>query len=145
VSDEAKKQAAEDKKKRDAEKRDEEKKKRAAAAAAAKADARTDSKTDPKKTTSGTGATRTTKTDPKVAVATGDGYLVAYTTPWAKVVIDGKDSGKMTPIAPRAKIALPPGKHKVTFVVGRENWSYIVTIKAGETSKITKDLPVSTQ
>jgi hypothetical protein len=74
-----------------------------------------------------------------------NGYLVAYTTPWAKVSIDGKDTGKMTPIAPRAKIALPPGKHKVTFVVGRESWSYTVTIKAGETSKITKDLPVSSQ
>ena len=71
------------------------------------------------------------------------GYLVAYTTPWAKVSIDGKDTGKMTPIAPRAKIALTPGKHKVTFVVGRESWSYTVTIKAGETAKITKDLPVS--
>jgi len=79
----------------------------------------------------------------KTDVAATDGYLVAYTTPWAKVVIDGKDTGKMTPIAPRAKISLAPGKHKVTFVVGRENWSYTITINAGETSKVTKDLPVS--
>jgi serine/threonine protein kinase len=140
VSAEDRKKAAEEKKKRDEERRArrEEDEKKKLADAAAKKDA-------PRKTTGGTGATKTTKTDPKVAVATGDGYLVAYTTPWAKVVIDGKDTGKMTPIAPRAKIALPPGKHKVTFVVGRENWSYTVTIKAGETSKITKDLPVSTQ
>ncbi len=79
----------------------------------------------------------------KPPAATGDGYLVAYTTPWAKVLLDGKDTGKMTPIAPRAKIGLTPGKHKVTFVVGRESWSYNVTITAGETTKLTKDLPVS--
>jgi eukaryotic-like serine/threonine-protein kinase len=90
-------------------------------------------------TGSGSGAVKTTKSDDP------NGYLVAYTTPWAKVSIDGRDTGKMTPIAPRAKIALPPGKHKVTFVVGRESWSYTVTIKAGETSKITKDLPVTSQ
>ena len=92
-----------------------------------------------KKVGAGTGPVKTTKTDDP------NGYLVAYTTPWAKVSLDGKDTGKMTPIAPRAKIALPPGKHKVTFIVGRESWSYTVTIKAGETSKITKDLPVSSQ
>jgi hypothetical protein len=81
---------------------------------------------------------------PSAATGADDvGYLVAYSTPWAKVLIDGKDTGKMTPIAPRAKIALPPGKHKVTFVVGRESWSYTVTITAGETSKLTKDLPVT--
>src|SRR6185312_5434923 len=34
------------------------------------------------------------------------GYLVANTQPWAKVIIDGKDTGKTTPIAPRSKIAL---------------------------------------
>ncbi|MCB9573734.1 MAG: hypothetical protein H6709_16770 [Kofleriaceae bacterium] len=92
---------------------------------------------------SGSSTTRTARTDPKVDAKSGDGYLVAYTTPWAKVLIDGKDSGKMTPIAPRAKIKLEAGKHKVTFVVGRESWSYTISINPGETTKITKDLPVS--
>ena len=106
-------------------------------------DRKPDTRTE-RKTTQERPVRTTPKPDPKVAKATNEGYLVAYTTPWAKVLIDGKDTGKMTPIAPRAKIALTPGKHKVTFVVGRETWSYWVTIKGGETSKITKDLPVAT-
>jgi hypothetical protein len=33
----------------------------------------------------------------------------------------------------------------VTFIVGRESWSYTVTITAGETTKISKELPVTQQ
>jgi len=71
------------------------------------------------------------------------GYLIAWTTPWARVFIDGKDTGKMTPIAPRARIALTPGTHKVTFVVGAERFSYSVDVAAGETLRLKKDLPVA--
>jgi len=71
------------------------------------------------------------------------GYLTAYATPWAQVAIDGKPTGKMTPITPQGKIPLPPGVHKITFTVGREKFTYSVKIEAGKTSKITKDLPVT--
>ena len=59
--------------------------------------------------------------------------------------IDGKDTGKMTPIASRARLALAPGKHKLTFVVtsSGEIFHFTITIKAGETLKIVKQLPVT--
>ena len=95
-----------------------------------KTDGKTDPKTDPK----------VVKTDPK---AENVGYLTAYATPFAQVAIDGKPTGKTTPITPMGKIALSPGIHKVTFSVGREKFTYSVKIEAGKTAKITKDLPVS--
>jgi serine/threonine protein kinase len=71
-----------------------------------------------------------------------DGYLVANTTPWARVFIDGKDTGKMTPIASRARIPLSPGRHVVTFVVGDQRFDYTVFIKAGEDVRLMKQLPI---
>ncbi len=72
--------------------------------------------------------------------ATGDGYLVANTQPWAKVIIDGKDTGKTTPIAPRSKIALKPGKHTVTFVANGKKFNFDVAIKPGEDTRLIKQL-----
>ncbi|MCA1665083.1 MAG: hypothetical protein LC659_12580, partial [Myxococcales bacterium] len=68
------------------------------------------------------------------------GYLVANTQPWAKVIIDGKDTGKTTPIAPRSKIALKPGKHVVTFVVNGKKFNFDVAIKPGEDTRLIKQL-----
>ncbi len=79
--------------------------------------------------------------DPKADATVG--YLTAYATPFAQVAVDGKATGKTTPITPMGKIALSPGIHKVTFSVGREKFTYTVKIEAGKTAKITKDLPVS--
>jgi hypothetical protein len=71
------------------------------------------------------------------------GYLTAYATPFAQVSVDGQPTGKSTPITPMGKIALPPGIHKVTFVVGRQTFTYSVKIELGKTAKISRDLPVS--
>jgi hypothetical protein len=68
------------------------------------------------------------------------GYLVANTQPWAKVIIDGKDTGKTTPIAPRSKIALKPGKHVVTFVANGKKFNFDVVIKASEDTRLIKQL-----
>ena len=76
------------------------------------------------------------------AAAPEPGFLLAYTTPYAKVVVDGVDTGKITPITPRAKIPLSPGDHKVTFVVGREKMTFRVKIVAGKDTKLIKDLQV---
>ncbi len=84
-----------------------------------------------------------TRPKPKVAAsAKGKGFLVANTKPWAKVLVDGKDTGKTTPILPRAKIGLKPGNHKVTFVVSGKKFHYTVKIVAGETARLIKKLPV---
>jgi hypothetical protein len=70
----------------------------------------------------------------------GDGFLIANTHPWAKVFIDGKDSGKTTPIGPRDRIPVKPGKHTITFVANDKRVNVDVVIKAGEESKIVRDL-----
>jgi len=69
---------------------------------------------------------------------------VASTTPWAKVLVDGKDIGRNTPIVPRSKIELSPGQHKVTFVAqGKgKRFDFKVIIKAGETTRLIEKLPV---
>jgi len=71
-----------------------------------------------------------------------DGYLVANTIPWAKVIIDGKDTGKTTPVPPRSKITLSPGKHIVTFEVDGKKFNYPIQIKVGQTLRLVKKLPV---
>ncbi|MEO6951992.1 MAG: protein kinase [Polyangia bacterium] len=85
-------------------------------------------------------ATVSFNTDKDKGPSTETGFLVANTQPWAKVVIDGKDTGKTTPIAPRSKIALKPGKHNVTFVAGGKKYSYDVVVKAGEDLYLIKQL-----
>ncbi len=72
-----------------------------------------------------------------------EGYLVANTTPWAKVYVDGKDTGLTTPVAPRAKISLRPGKHKVSFEVKGKKYHFKVKITAGQVTRLIKRLPVS--
>jgi hypothetical protein len=68
--------------------------------------------------------------------------FTAYTKPWARVFIDGKDTGKMTPIAPRSAIPLSPGTHKVLFVVDDQKFPFTITIKPGEKKNLVKVLPV---
>ena len=70
------------------------------------------------------------------------GMFTAYTKPWARVYIDGKDTGKMTPIAPRSAIALSPGSHKVVFAVGDQKFPFTITIRPGEKKNLVKVLPV---
>ena len=83
------------------------------------------------------------KPAPALAAPTGDvGYLVANTMPWgATVLVDGKNTGKKTPVAPRSKIALKPGKHRVTFVLNGKKHKFSVTITSGKTARLIKKLP----
>lgn len=80
------------------------------------------------------------KETPKPASTNEPGFLVANTQPWAKVLIDGKDTGKTTPIAPRSKIPLKPGKHVVTFVANGKKFNFDVMIKAAEDTRLIKSL-----
>ncbi len=72
------------------------------------------------------------------------GYLIANTQPWARVVIDGKDTGRSTPIPPISKIALREGKHQITFVVGKgdraQRFEFDVNIKGGEDYRLIRKL-----
>jgi hypothetical protein len=71
---------------------------------------------------------------------TAPGSFSAFTQPFARVFIDGKDTGKTTPIPPRSAIPLPPGKHDITFVVGEQRFTYRVTIAPGKNENLVKTL-----
>jgi hypothetical protein len=64
------------------------------------------------------------------------GYLQVFGKPAAKILIDGADTGRTTP----TKLKLTPGKHKITYVIGLDRFTYTITINAGETTTISKDL-----
>jgi tetratricopeptide (TPR) repeat protein len=67
------------------------------------------------------------------------GYLEIASAPAAKIEIDGADTGLTTPIKGHA-LALSPGKHRVTFIIGDDRFTYFAVIKSGATEKMTKDL-----
>ena len=69
-----------------------------------------------------------------------EGYLIANSQPYARVFVDDKDTGKTTPIAPRDRIALKPGKHKVTFVTSGKRLNFDVIIRSGEEYKLVRNL-----
>ncbi|MFN0252211.1 MAG: PEGA domain-containing protein [Kofleriaceae bacterium] len=62
------------------------------------------------------------------------GWLQIKADPAAKIEIDGVRAGD-TPL----RTQLPVGKHKVTFIVGTNKYSYTVNIKAGEATMMAKD------
>jgi serine/threonine protein kinase len=72
----------------------------------------------------------------------GDGgFLVANTKPWARVAVDGKDTGKWTPLVGANKLAIPAGKHTLTFTTQEGRTLKVdVVVKPGETLKIIKDI-----
>jgi len=81
------------------------------------------------------------KPEPKAATKGGKGFLVANTRPWAKVIIDGRDTGKWTPVVGKNKIALPAGKHVVTFRTKEGKTHAVrVTIRAGKTTKVIEKI-----
>jgi len=95
-------------------------------------------------TKTGTGSTKTggAKAGTETKATADDptkGYLQVFSKPAAKILIDGNDTGFKTPISGN-KLALAPGKHKITFVIGDDKFTYPVLIKAGATESITKDL-----
>jgi len=71
----------------------------------------------------------------------GTGTFVASTTPSAAVWIDGKKTGRTTPISPKDPIRLAAGSHKVSFVLPTgEGFHYTVKIKPGEQTKLVRNL-----
>jgi serine/threonine protein kinase len=95
---------------------------------------------DNTKTPPGTPRSTATDTTPTPAPSTGTsdakGYLQLDSKPAARIAVDGADTGKHTP----TKLTLPPGKHKITFSIGDDRFSYPIVIRPGETQAMTKDL-----
>jgi serine/threonine protein kinase len=100
---------------------------------------------DTTKKTDGTGGTKppevkpTDTTTKAVAADPNMGYLQVFSKPPAKILVDGKDTDLKTPISGQA-LSLAPGKHKITFVIGDDKFTYPVVIKAGVTETMSKDL-----
>jgi len=70
----------------------------------------------------------------------GEGYFIALTKPWARVLINGKDTGRKTPIVPTNPIKLSPGSYKVTFVLPTgESYNFNIKVKVGEQTKLIKN------
>ena len=86
--------------------------------------------------------TKEPKSEPKpdaTSDVAGKGYLQIFSKPAAKILIDGADTGMSTPISGHG-LALGPGKHKVTFVMGDDRYTFPVMIKVGATETMSKDL-----
>jgi hypothetical protein len=66
----------------------------------------------------------------------GNGTVSISSKPAAHVYIDGADSGATTPVSRE----LPAGKHKVTFEVGGDKYTYSIMVRDGETATLSKDL-----
>jgi serine/threonine protein kinase len=78
-------------------------------------------------------------TKPDAKDVSGKGYLQVFSKPAAKILVDGIDTGMSTPISGHS-LPLGPGKHKVTFVMGDDRYTFPVTIKVGATETMSKDL-----
>jgi hypothetical protein len=60
------------------------------------------------------------------------GYLVTNSDPpAARVLVDGRDTGQVTPVSPANKIPLTVGRHTVTFQLGKQRFDYPVEIREG--------------
>jgi Domain of unknown function (DUF4388) len=68
------------------------------------------------------------------------GFLIANTRPWAKVIIDGTPTGMTTPIPPRWKIPLRPGRHVVTFQAAGRDYPFDVVVRPGADLFLMRDL-----
>lgn len=67
---------------------------------------------------------------------TATGVIKVASNPPAKLLLDGVDTGKTTP----ATLQATAGKHKITFQIGGDKYTFAVTVKAGETMMLTKEL-----
>jgi serine/threonine protein kinase len=69
------------------------------------------------------------------------GYLVANTRPWSKVYVDGKYTGRETPIPPDKKLRLSAGKHKVIFETpGGKRYAFEIEVEPEKVLKLIKRL-----
>jgi tetratricopeptide (TPR) repeat protein len=75
--------------------------------------------------------------DEPAPAANAKGYVKLLTKPAAKVFVDGQDTGQTTPVS---RLPLTPGKHKITFLIGDDRFTYPIIVSAGATQTLSKDL-----
>ena len=75
------------------------------------------------------------------AATSGWGSLVVSTQPWGRVLIDGRDTGRNTPILPNNPLKLRPGSYRLTVRTNAgESFSFPVSVVEGQTSRIVRRL-----
>jgi hypothetical protein len=67
------------------------------------------------------------------------GWVQITSKPSARIFVNGNDTNLTTPITGRA-LALPAGRHRVTFQIGNDKYTFSVVVKAGETVILDKNL-----
>ncbi len=74
----------------------------------------------------------------EVSKARALGKLITISEPVARVSIDGKDTGRWTPITPSQPLEVPAGEHVVTYTDGEGRKAVrSVGVTVGETVKVT--------
>lgn len=68
------------------------------------------------------------------------GYLTVWSKPWARIYIDGKDTGKQTPVVRSTKFTLSAGRHEVMLKVGSVAHKFSVKIVPGKFVRLSKFL-----
>jgi serine/threonine protein kinase len=75
---------------------------------------------------------------PKDAAPRGMGRLITNSEPVARVALDGKDSGRWTPISPSQPLDVAAGEHLVTYTDGEGRKAVrSISVTPGETVKVT--------
>lgn len=73
----------------------------------------------------------------------GQGFLVVSTQPWGHVFVDGRDTGRDTPILPSNPLRLSPGRHRLTIQTNSgQRFTFTVNIASGETTRFMRRLEV---
>lgn len=76
--------------------------------------------------------------------AGGNGTLVVSTQPWGHVHVDGRDTGRTTPILPSNPLRLSAGRHRLTIVTNSgQRYNFTVTINAGQQAQFFRRLDSS--
>jgi serine/threonine protein kinase len=73
----------------------------------------------------------------RAGAAPSKGWVVLTSKPTAKILVDGSDTGMSTPVTGRA-LALTPGKHRITFQIGGDKYTFSVIVEAGKTVTLDK-------
>jgi serine/threonine protein kinase len=77
-----------------------------------------------------------------LAVAPSVGYLVVQSRPAARLIIDGRDAGRWTPIPAANPIVLPAGSHTLLLeTADGQQLEEEVQIEAGQTARLVRSLP----
>ena len=86
-------------------------------------------------------AATSTRSAPKRGEEPELGILLISSRPWARVWIDGHDTGRNTPVPPGAPLKLSEGRHVVTLYTSEKKYDFPVVMKAGRVTKLIKTLP----